>query len=164
MAILGPNELSVIERCPYHGGVCKERLDCRNDMRENKNYFGRFKSSQVWVTEGKVTVHVNAWQKSRGNRFWIELAPGSSYRESTVSLEKEKDIFCVLFTYSIRRACEIRKFHVAVVQWRQRNVQNSMMPMQNGHKWTKVHRSRSTGKNGQRRLKFRKQDAKLLPG
>ena len=25
---LGPNELSVIERCPYYRGVCKERLDC----------------------------------------------------------------------------------------------------------------------------------------
>ena len=26
--ILGPNELSVIERCPYYRGVRKERLDC----------------------------------------------------------------------------------------------------------------------------------------
>ena len=25
---LGPNELSVIERCPYYRGVRKERLDC----------------------------------------------------------------------------------------------------------------------------------------
>ena len=37
----------------------------------------------------------------------------------------EKEHFCVLFTYSIKRAREIRKFHVivAVVQRRQRNVQ-----------------------------------------
>ena len=28
MAFLGPNELSVIERCPYYRGVRKERLDC----------------------------------------------------------------------------------------------------------------------------------------
>ena len=26
--ISGPNELSVMERCPYYRGVCKERLDC----------------------------------------------------------------------------------------------------------------------------------------
>ena len=32
-----------------------------------------------------------------------------------------------MFTYSIKRACEIGKFHVAVVQRRQRNVQNSVM-------------------------------------
>ena len=25
---LGPNELSVIERCPYYRGVRNERLDC----------------------------------------------------------------------------------------------------------------------------------------
>ena len=35
--------------------------------------------------------------------------------------------WCVLFTYSIKRAREIRKFHVVVVQLRQRNVQNSVM-------------------------------------
>ena len=28
MAKLGPNELSVKERCPYYRGVRKERLDC----------------------------------------------------------------------------------------------------------------------------------------
>ena len=27
LAFLGPNELSLIERCPYYIGVCKERLD-----------------------------------------------------------------------------------------------------------------------------------------
>ena len=40
-----------------------------------------------------------------------------------VSLEKEKQNFCVVPTYSINRAREIRKFHVAVVQRRQGNVQ-----------------------------------------
>ena len=24
----GPSEMSVIERCPYYGGVLKERFDC----------------------------------------------------------------------------------------------------------------------------------------
>ena len=32
------------------------------------------------------------------------------------SLEKEKETFCVVFTYSVKRTSEIRKFHVAVVQ------------------------------------------------
>ena len=32
----------------------------------------RFELSRVRVTEGKTTV--NVWRKSRGNRFWIELA------------------------------------------------------------------------------------------
>ena len=35
-----------------------------------------------------------------------------------LSLEKEKETFCVVLTYSIKRAREIRKFHVAVVQQR----------------------------------------------
>ena len=39
-----------------------------------------------------------------------------------LSLEKEKENFCVLFTYSINQAREIRKFQVAVVQRRLRNV------------------------------------------
>ena len=44
-----------------------------------------------------------------------------------LSLEKEKETFCVVLTYSVKRAREIRKFHVAVVQQRLRNVQKSVM-------------------------------------
>ena len=47
------------------------------------------------------------------------LNPKGAY----VSLEKDKQNFCVVLTYSIKRAPEIRKFHVAVVQQRLRNVQ-----------------------------------------
>ena len=47
-----------------------------------------------------------------------------------VSLEKEKQNFCVVLTYSLKRAREIRKFHVAVLQQRLRNVQKSMMHVQ----------------------------------
>ena len=46
-----------------------------------------------------------------------------------LSVEKESDNFCVMFSYS-KRACEIRKFHVVVVQRRKRNVQNSVMHVQ----------------------------------
>ena len=47
-----------------------------------------------------------------------------------VSLEKEKQNFCVVVTYSIKRAREIRKFHVTVVQQRLRNVQKRVMQVQ----------------------------------
>ena len=47
-----------------------------------------------------------------------------------LSLEKEEETFCVVFTFSIKRAREIRKFHVAVVQQRLRNVQKSVMHVQ----------------------------------
>ena len=50
--------------------------------------------------------------------------------KEALSLEKEKDIVCVVFTYFIKRACEMRKFYVAGVQRRQRNVQNSVMHVQ----------------------------------
>ena len=53
----------------------------RKDLRGNKS--GRFELSRVRVTEGKITVNVR--RKSNGNRFWFELARGSSYRESTVA-------------------------------------------------------------------------------
>ena len=46
---------------------------------------------------------------------------------SLSKLRKKSDNFCVLFTYSITRAREIRTFHIAVVQRRQRNVQNSVI-------------------------------------
>ena len=47
-----------------------------------------------------------------------------------LSLEKEKENFYVGLTYSINRAGEIRKFHVAVVQQRLRNVQKSVIHVQ----------------------------------
>ena len=40
-----------------------------------------------------------------------------------LSLEKEKETFCVAFTYSVKRAREISTLHVPVVQRRLRNVQ-----------------------------------------
>ena len=41
--------------------------------------------------------------------------------------EKEKENVCVVLTYFIKRAGEIRKVYVAVVQQRLRNVQKSVM-------------------------------------
>ena len=55
---------------------------------------------------------------------------GSISKGPYLSLEKEKETFCVLLTFSIKWAREIRKFHVAVVQQRLRNVQKSVMHVQ----------------------------------
>ena len=40
--------------------------------------------------------------------------------------KKKSDNFCVVFTSFVKRASEIRKFHLAVVQRWHRNVQNSV--------------------------------------
>ena len=51
--------------------------------------------------------------------------------ERTVSeFRKDKETFCVVFTYSVKRANEISKFHVAVVQRWLKNVQKSVMHVQ----------------------------------
>ena len=55
---------------------------------------------------------------------------GKSLKGPYLSLEK--DSFCVVPTYSIKQVSEIRKFHVAVVQQRLRNVQKSVMIVQSG--------------------------------
>ena len=44
-----------------------------------------------------------------------------------LNLEKEKENFGVVLAYFVKLAREIRKFHVAVVQRRLRNVQKSVM-------------------------------------
>ena len=51
---------------------------------------------------------------------------GFNLKGPHLSLEKEKETFCVVFTYSIKWACEIRKFHVTVMQRRLRSVQKSV--------------------------------------
>ena len=55
---------------------------------------------------------------------------GLNPKRPYLSLEKEKENFCVVLTYSIKRTGEIRKFHFAVVQQRLRNVHMMMMHMQ----------------------------------
>ena len=51
---------------------------------------------------------------------------GFNLKGPYLSLEKEKETFCVVFTYSIMGAREIRKFHVTVAQRRLRKVQKSV--------------------------------------
>ena len=61
--------------------------------------------------------------------IWQMLATFSQVEsERTVfKFRKKKYNICVVFTHSIKRACEIKKFHVPRVQPRQRNEQNGMM-------------------------------------
>ena len=60
----------------------------------------------------------------------LAIFPGLNPKGNYLSLEKEKGNFCVVFTYSLRRAREIRKFHVVVVQLRLRKVQKGVMQVQ----------------------------------
>ena len=48
---------------------------------------------------------------------------GFNPKGPNLSLEKEKETFCVAFTYSVKRAREISTLHVPVVQRWLRNVQ-----------------------------------------
>ena len=50
--------------------------------------------------------------------------------ERTVFKLRKRKKKCVVFTYFIKRAHEIRKFHVVVVQRRLRNVQKSVLHVQ----------------------------------
>ena len=54
------------------------------------------------------------------------LAKVSGINPKGPYLSLEKENCCVVFTYSIKRAREIGKIHVAVVQQRLRNVQKSV--------------------------------------
>ena len=53
---------------------------------------------------------------------------GVEFLKDYQSLGKEKESRCIVFTSWTK--CEIRQFHVAVVQRRQRNVQKSVMQVQ----------------------------------
>ena len=58
-----------------------------------------------------------------GKCFWSWIL-----KECIKVQEKKKKVFCLVFPSSTKR--EFRHLHVMVVQWRQRNVQKSVMHMQ----------------------------------
>ena len=62
---------------------------------------------------------LKSWRNCRG------LNPKGPY----LSLEKEKENSCAVFTNSIKRAREIRKFQVADLQRRLKNVQKEKLHM-----------------------------------
>ena len=55
---------------------------------------------------------------------------GVESQRPILSLKKERKFFPAVFTYSVKRASEIRKFHVAVVQRGLKNVQKRVMHVQ----------------------------------
>ena len=99
-----------------HVAMAARVLDDDKPIKSLKSVFALFQASPIlfnFVWFGK------SWR----NFLWDRI-----YRY--LSLEKESDNFCVVFTYSIKWAREIRKFHVVVVQRWQRNVENSMIHVQ----------------------------------
>ena len=90
----------------------------------NSHFFKRHRSYQgdgLLILYNFITF-VKCWQHFQGlNRKGPYLSWG-----------KENGNFCVVFTYSysIKRAREIRKFHVAVMQRRLKNVQKSAVHVQ----------------------------------
>ena len=57
-------------------------------------------------------------------------------------LQKGKETFCVVFTFSVKRAREIRKFHFAVVHQQLRNIQKRLMHVQSRCFANQTYRSR----------------------
>ena len=82
-----------------------------------ENEFALFQTSSILFS---FIQFVKCWQDSLG------LNPKGPY----LSLEQEKQKFCAVFTNSIERVREIRKFHVAIVQRALTNVQKSVMHVQ----------------------------------
>ena len=91
--------------------------------------FGRQQTDKITLksirTISNFTDQINFiyFAKSRRNFLWDRIY-------CYLSLEKENDNFRAVFTYSIKRARESRKFHVVVVQRWQTNVQNSVIHVQ----------------------------------
>ena len=88
-----------------------------NQKRHLENEFALFQTSSILFS---FIQFVKCWRDSLG------LNPKGPY----LSLEKEKEKFCAVFTNSIERVREIRKFHVAIVQRALTNVQKSVMHVQ----------------------------------
>ena len=89
------------EKSLRHVAMVAKFLDDNKPKSHLKSKFALFQTSSILF-------NFKCWQN------FLDLI------RKTVS-EKEKETFCVVFTYSVKRAREIRKFHVAVVQ--RRNVQ-----------------------------------------
>ena len=88
--------------------------------------------ANFWMTKSPKKVNSHCFKLNLSFQFHLICQVLANFSrvesERTVfKLRKRKEIFCVVFTYSIRQAREISKFQVAVVQRWQRNVQKSMM-------------------------------------
>ena len=96
-----------------HVAMVAKFLNDNKPKRHLKSGFALFQTSLIFFN---FISFVKCWRNFLG---WIR---------KNRSLEKEN--FCVVLTYSIKRARETSMFHVAVVQQRLRNVQKSVMHVQ----------------------------------
>ena len=97
----------------------------KNRKRHLKSEFARFQTSSVFLfylsnNVGEIFIIIFFW----GGGGVLNL------KGPYLSLKKEKQNFCVVFTYSIKQVREISNFHIAVVQRRQRHAEKSMMHVQ----------------------------------
>ena len=110
------HKLNREEKSLHHVAVVAKFLDDNKLIKSLKSLFALCQTSPILLNS-----LIFRWNYFLWDRIYWHL-----------SLEKESDNFCVVFTYSIKPAHEIWTFHVpvVVVQRRQRNVQNSMMHVQ----------------------------------
>ena len=109
------HKLNREEKSLHHVAMVAKFLDDNKPIKSLKSLFALFETSPILLN-------------------WLILVKlfslGLYLSTSKFRKRKRQYYFCVVFTYSIKRAREIWKFHVVVVQRRQRNVQNSMMHIQ----------------------------------
>ena len=98
-----------------HVAVVAKFLDDNKPIKSLKSLFALFQTSPILFN---FIILANLAEISLGP--YLSLA---KFRKR----KRQFHDFCVVFTYSIKWACEIRKFHVVVVQRWQRNVQNSVI-------------------------------------
>ena len=112
--------------CLFKGsGIWKGRQGCRYN-REEKSLchvamVAKFLDETNRLSHFKVYSHYF-------KLHWSDL--GETFLGPYILLSKFRKIkqqFFFVFTYSLKQACEIRKFHVVVVKQWQRNVQNSIL-------------------------------------
>ena len=103
------------EKSLRHVAVVAKFLDDNKPIKSLKSLFALFQTSPILFNFIILA-----------NLVEISLEPYLSLAKFRKRKRQFHD-FCVVFTYSIKWACEIRKFHVVVVQRWQRNVQNSVI-------------------------------------
>ena len=94
--------------------VAKFLLDNKPEI-HLKIKFALFKTSLIYISFNLSNV---------GEIFWIES------KRTISEFRKDRETFCVVFTYSVKQVHEIRKFHLPVVQRWLKNVQKSVMHVQ----------------------------------
>ena len=76
MAFLGPNELSVIERCPYYRGVRKKKLDCMQICILSSSHYvmassrAFFEIIEIEIVSLVMTVIPRGDKKQRLRKIW----------------------------------------------------------------------------------------------